>query len=579
MTHPPDALATLASLDRGFRSTYLGYDELTAQLRAWADAFPSLARLRSLGASPEGRDLWLLTVGPDPDRARPSVWVDGNMHASEVCGSSVALGIAEDALRLHLAPDAGLHALPAHVRARLRDVLFHVLPRMSPDGAECVLATGRYVRSNPRDTRPDRLAARWLGGDVDGDGLALVMRQRDPGGEFVESDAFPGLLVPRTLDDPGPYYKVYPEGTIERFDGHHVPDPHFLSDNETDLNRNFPWSWAPEPDQAGAGAFAASEPESRAVVAFVTAHPEVFAWLNLHTFGGVFIRPRGDAPDAKMDESDLALYRQIAAWGDALTGYPTVSGFEEFLYQPDKPLRGDLTDFAYHQRGCVAYVCELWDLFNQLGIERKKPFVDHYTHLSRDEWVALARWDAAHNAGRVLRPWRPFRHPQLGDVEVGGVDPRVGLWNPPYELLAAVCSAQSAHFLRVAALAPSVAVARVAREPLGGDLTRLDVTVENHGYLPTYVLSSAKKLPWNVALHATATAEGCTLATPSDAHREVGHLDGWGRGLHGGGALFYLRSRGTTGARTLSYVVRGRGVVRLRVGSCRVGWVEKAVEV
>jgi len=27
--------------------------------------------------------------------------VDGNMHAAELCGSSVALGIAEDMLRFH----------------------------------------------------------------------------------------------------------------------------------------------------------------------------------------------------------------------------------------------------------------------------------------------------------------------------------------------------------------------------------------------------------------------------------------------------------------------------------------------
>ena len=47
-----------------------------------------------------------------------------------------------------------LMAMPATVEARLRDVRFYVLPRMSPDGAEAVMATGRYVRSIPRDERP-----------------------------------------------------------------------------------------------------------------------------------------------------------------------------------------------------------------------------------------------------------------------------------------------------------------------------------------------------------------------------------------------------------------------------------------
>src|SRR6266545_3130012 len=87
----PSQSDRLASLDRGFRASYLDHDELTAQVRAWADAFPDLCRLRSLGESLEGRPLWHLTIGPDPDRLRPAVWVDGNMHASELAGSSVAL--------------------------------------------------------------------------------------------------------------------------------------------------------------------------------------------------------------------------------------------------------------------------------------------------------------------------------------------------------------------------------------------------------------------------------------------------------------------------------------------------------
>jgi hypothetical protein len=574
-----DAISKIDSLSRGFRARYLRYADLEAQMRAWAEAFPHLVRLRSIGRSLEGRELWLLTLGPDPDRVRPSVLIDGNMHASEVSGSSVALALAEDILTLHVQPDADVRGLSDTVRERLRDVLVHVLPRMCPDGAEAVLTTGAYVRSNPRDRRPDRERPRWRAADVDGDGQAFVMRKVDPGGEYVEAPEVPGLLVPRTIDDPPPYYKVYPEGFIEHFDGRHIPSPHFLSDNDTDLNRNFPYAWAPEPEQVGAGAYPTSEPESRAVVEFVTAHPELFAWLNLHTFGGVFIRPLGDKADAKMNPEDLEVFRQIAAWGDKHTGYPTVSGFEEFTYEPDKPLHGDLTDFGYHQRGAISYVCELWDLFAQLGIERKKPFVDHYAKLTRDELVRLGKWDAEHNACRVLRPWRPFVHPQLGVVDVGGIDPRVGIWNPPPDQLGEVCARQSAAFLRVASMAPALTIAHLTVSSLGDGLSTVTVTVENHGYLPTYVLSSARALPWNEPVHATVRTDGCALVDAGHAHRELGHLDGWGRGLFGNAALFYLRSRGNTGSRTAEWIVRGAGTFTVRVGSCRTGYIERKVTV
>lgn len=570
----------LSPLYRGFRERYLPFDELEAQLMAWAEAFPEIARLESIGETPEGRDLWVISIGPGGEDEASAVWVDGNMHAGELAGSSVALAIAEDALRLHLAPDAEQHGLAARTRRSLRAVTFHVLPRMSPDGAEVVLQTGRLVRSTPRDERPDRHPARWVGGDVDGDGVALLMRVEDPTGEFTERDDLPGVLRLRRLEDEGPFYKLYPEGHIERFDGHYVPSPSYLSETDVDLNRNFPYDWRPQFEQAGAGISAASAPESRAVVEWTSARPQIFAWLNLHCFGGVYIRPSGYHPDAKMDPSDLALFRQLGEWAEALTPYPMVSGFEEFTYEPDKPLHGDEVAYAFNQRGAVAYVCELWDIFARLGMERPKRFVDHYASMTDADVAKLAEWDRAENKGRLFRPWRAFEHPQLGPVEIGGLDPRFGLWNPPPEALAEVCRHQSAFFMRTAALAPELRV-DVSREAVAEGVTQLAVAVENHGYLPTYVLASAKKLDWNEPVYLEASVEGgCSLLEPSHARQTVGHLDGWGRGKRDGSGMPALMwGRGTTGRRRLTLAVKGSGVVRLRVGSCRVGFTEQAIEV
>src|SRR5215831_16598427 len=227
-------MRSLADLSLGFRNAYLDHARLTAQLQAWSESFPSLCRLTSIAKTPEGRDLWLATIGPDPERVRPAVWVGGNIHAAELAGSSVALAIAEAALQLHLDPER--FDLPTPIVERLREVVFFVVPRITPDGAECVLRVGRSVRSVPRDPRVERGQPRWIPGDIDGDGQARAMRVRDPGGEFVEAREFPGLLVERTLEDPGPFYKLYPEGRIEHFDGRRIPSPDFLGDNPVDLN-------------------------------------------------------------------------------------------------------------------------------------------------------------------------------------------------------------------------------------------------------------------------------------------------------------------------------------------------------
>jgi Zinc carboxypeptidase len=553
-----------------FRTSYLRYEELTRVVQDWARAHPELVRVASIGKSPEGRDLWLLEIGAEPDRLRAAAWVDGNMHASEVCGSSVALAIAEDVIALHRGEDR--LDLPAQVKERLKGVLFYVLPRMSPDGAEAVLRDGRYVRSNPRDRRPRPPVARWLSGDVDGDGRVLSMRKRDACGEYVEDEQLPGVMLPRRIEDPGPYYKLWPEGTIENFDGTHVPDPHFLSDNDVDLNRNFPYSWKPEPEQVGAGPFGASEPESRAVIEWATAHPNIFSWLNLHTFGGVYIRPLGHAADAKMNQSDLALYRQIGEWGEKIAGYPMVSGFEQFIYEPEKPIHGDLTDFAYHTRGAIAYAVELWDLFARLGVERRKPFVEHYTHLTRENLLALAKFDREQNRGRIFRGWQAFRHPQLGEVELGGTVALVGLNNPPYEMIAEICERQSAAYLRVAALAPALEM------ELRAAAGRVEIEVANPGYLPTYVLDSAKKLAVDARVFLEVEASGGCSIDARDARIEVGHLEGWGRGLYAE-FIFFLKSRGSVSRRTLSLPVRGSGRLRVRAKGLRVGEVVKEISV
>jgi hypothetical protein len=569
-------MGSLADVSLGFRNAYLDHERLTAQLQAWAEAYPGLCRVTSIAKTPEGRDVWLVAIGAEPDRIRPAVWVDGNMHAAELAGSSVALAIAEDALRVHVCTSE----LVPEIVERLRDVLFYIVPRISPDGAECVLRTGRSVRSVPRDQRVERGAPRWIPGDVDGDGRALAMRVEDPGGELVESREFPGLLVERTLEDAGPFYKVYPEGIIEHFDGKRIPAPFFLGDNPIDLNRNFPWGWAPAHEQIGAGPFAASEPEARGIVEFATRHPEIFAWLNLHTFGGVVIRPLGDAPDAKMDQEDLAIFRQLEAWMTEYTGYPTVSGYDEFLYEPDKPLRGDISEYAYRQRGALAYVVELWDLFARLGMKRPPKFVQYYEQVSRADVVKLAWWDKRENDGRSFPPWRPFVHPQLGPVELGGIDARVGIWNPPLHELADLCAKQAAAFLHVAALAPKLVIGRIEREPLPGGLTRVQARVENRGYLGSYGIPSAKKLDFNEPVYATATADGCELVDPGAAHQVLGHLDGWGRGLHTGANLqAYPGVRGTSNAAWTSYLVRGSGALDLRVGSCRAGFITVRIAV
>ncbi|SEO95837.1 M14 family metallopeptidase [Aquisalimonas asiatica] len=570
-------MAAIDSVNQGFRHRYLRFAELTSQLRAWADTYPDITRLHSLGTSAEGRDIWLLEISRNPGTQRPAAWVDGNMHGTEVAASSVALAIAEAVLRIHVEPRAAAAELPAPLLETLRDIQLYVLPRLSPDGAEAVLERGGFVRSVPRRHDTTGHAPWWQPRDMSGDGRCRCMRIPDAAGDFVAAEGLPGLMLPRQIDDPPPWFRLYPEGEIIDFDGETVPDADPLA-NTADLNRNFPWDWRPEPQQTGAGAFPGSEPETAAVMGFAADHPNIFAWLNLHTFGGVFIRPLGTQGDAHMHPGDRRLYRQLADWAATFTGYPTVSGYEQFTYEPEQPLRGDLVDFAYHQRGCLAVACELWDLFRRLDMPTPARFVDHYTALDRNDLQRLADWDRDHNHGRIFTDWTPVEHPQLGAVEVGGADPVVGIWNPPPESLPALCESVASYWLRVAALLPRLVIEEVVVSNVDEQLFEVSVTMANHGYLSTAGIPSSAALPWNHGVLAELVPHGCRLAAPADARRELGHLEGWGIGA---GAMrhmpWFQRSGGSGHRRTLRWLVHGEGTLTLSVGNARLGWLQRVI--
>ena len=74
--------------------TYHRYDELTRILKEYAAAYPHLLALESIGKSYEGRDVWLATVtnfSTGSAREKPALWVDGNIHATELAASSACL--------------------------------------------------------------------------------------------------------------------------------------------------------------------------------------------------------------------------------------------------------------------------------------------------------------------------------------------------------------------------------------------------------------------------------------------------------------------------------------------------------
>jgi murein tripeptide amidase MpaA len=74
--------------------TYYRYEDLTRILHGFAQEYPDLVQVESIGQSYEGRDIWLATVTNSETGeagSKPALWVDGNIHATEVAPSSACL--------------------------------------------------------------------------------------------------------------------------------------------------------------------------------------------------------------------------------------------------------------------------------------------------------------------------------------------------------------------------------------------------------------------------------------------------------------------------------------------------------
>jgi murein tripeptide amidase MpaA len=349
---------------------YYRYDDLTRILRAFAKDYPHLVQLESTGQSYEGRDIWLATVTcfeTGEAKHKPALWVDGNIHASEVSPSTLCLYVINKLVTQYGEDPQITRCLDTRV--------FYICPRINPDGAEWALADEpKIVRSS---TRPYPYDEEPIGGleekDVDGDGRMLWMRIPDPNGPWKICPEESRLLVRRDpVEVDGQYYRLLPEGTITDYDGLTIEiQP---KKERLDLNRNFP-IWRQEYEQRGAGPYPTSEPEVRAQAQFIASHPNITGALTFHTYSGVLLRPYCDRADEKFPAEDLWTFEKIGQQGTDLTGYPTASIYHDFRYHPQQVLSGGVMDWQYDHLGIFSWGVELWSPQRQAGIEEYK-FID-----------------------------------------------------------------------------------------------------------------------------------------------------------------------------------------------------------
>ncbi|GCF07995.1 M14 family metallopeptidase [Dictyobacter arantiisoli] len=500
--------------------SYYTYHELTSSLHQIVQNHPQLAHIESLGKSFEGRDLWLVTVTnyeSGPANEKPAYWIDGNTHADEVMGSTVALYTLWYLL-------TNYEHNPSVTRLLDRSV-FYILPRISVDGAEHFLTTPGSLRSSKRPY-PDsnKLREGLQVEDIDGDGNILTMRIKDPNGAWKCSAKDPRVMRRREIDEEdGEYYHLLPEGHLYNYDEFFLPIA-----QETygiDFNRNYPFEWAPEGTQQGAGTYPLSEPETRAEVEFWHTHPNISAFLTYHTAGGIVLRPYSTRPDTTVPLHDLEVFNRMGERATQITGYPCFSTYHDFRESREEITHGGMDDYVYDTFGWFGFTVELWDMLAAANITGQHPLLWQQQHPEEDD-IKLMKWNDEGMNGEVFQEWKAFNHPQLGQIEIGGWKTKFSVRNAPPRYLREICLKMVRLTLSHASLLPYLRFHTVKVTSVRQTLFRVIAVVENAGFLPTY--TSRKALENNAVEEVNVS-----LSLPEDVyvlagkqHQKIGHIEG-----------------------------------------------------
>jgi len=457
---------------------YHTYTEMVEWFKRWQNEYPHLVDLYVVAQSYGGIDIYQLTVtnkktGKDTDK--PAMYVEGNRHAGEVTAGESALWMLHHMLTQYGRDD--------EITRLLDNFAFYFRPVNNPDGNLLYLETAQTLRSTirPYDSDGDGLLDEDPAEDLDGDGFVRQMRVKvamGKGDTIIDKRDPKGRLMRRVGTGKGDY-RLMAEGIDNDKDGRINED----GIGGLDLHRNYVENWRPMTEatgrgftQGGAGEYPLSEIETRSVVTFLLSHPNVSAVNTMDTTVPMHLRPPSTSPsEERMYPEDLKLYQEFDKRGKEITGYERAGDvYMDYSRGRGSPLFGHSPDFGYWYYGAIWYGDELWNGGN-VG--------DYDKDGAADEWDRLQYNDKELKVSR-FQEWTKVNHPELGEAEVGGWNPKFYSQNPPPELLEPWAEKQARFNLMLAGSLPKVVMAE-PKITSQGDEYVIEVQVENQGFIPT----------------------------------------------------------------------------------------------
>ncbi|MCS6968026.1 MAG: M14 family metallopeptidase [Cytophagales bacterium] len=448
---------------------YMDYASIMRLSQELAKAHPNLVKIENIGKSTQGRDMIVLAVTDYqtgiPDR-KPGFWIDGGIHANELQGTQFAMYTA-----WYLAENFGKIEF---ITELLRDRIFYILPSLSPDSREAFLFKPNTPNSSrtgqvPLDDDGDGYIDEDDYDDLDGDGNITMMRRRSPNGRWKEDPNYPGRMIPAKADEKGEYEMLGFEGIDNDGDGRVNED----GPGTYDPNRDWGWNWQPDYIQNGAFYYPGTLVETRNVKNFIYNHRNIAGSQSYHNFGGMFLRGPGAEEDQSFYlPSDIAVYDLIGKQGEKM-----IPGYNYYVIWKDLyTVYGGAVDWLALARGVFAFSNEIntsYRLFNRRSNE------------SRFQNEEFNEFDKYLLFGDAYVKWKPYKHPQYGEIEIGG-NKKNNIRNTPGFMLEEEGHRNMAFTLLHAYHLPKLEITEIKSKRLPGGLTEVTATVINTRAIPTH---------------------------------------------------------------------------------------------
>ncbi len=353
-------------------------------------------KVLKIATTPEGREVLVAAFADKDTPGRPAVLIAADPDGDKPAATQLAVALCE-----HFATGNSPLTDAATV---------YVLPVANPDAAEHAFSGDEPWRGGSVDADRDGFMDEDPSEDLNGDGLTLQMRVKDPTGNWLmdENDNRFMRKAEREKGESGGW-RLLREGIDND------ADRQFNEDGRGGVKLEANWSHRWRQYDTRSGKFQLSEPETHGLADFMLGRPNIVLVVVLGSEDNLSKPPEGiDKVDSKSTEplkDDAAVIKVLA---DRL--------LKDVKHKPRtaKHGSGNFADWAYFHFGAWVLESAVWSPPLDVNDDEDK----------LPEEVKLLRWNDQVLGGAGFVPWTLFEHPELGNVEIGGWKPFVR-HNPP----------------------------------------------------------------------------------------------------------------------------------------------------